>query len=80
MTIFKTPKEKVMENAGIMPASKGIVKTPQQMLVEKTNLLPRLAKGKKVKKLSPKDMEAELVVLGKTPPKLKTGGKSKIKK
>lgn len=80
MTIFKTPKQKTMENAGIVPASKGIVKTPQQLLVEKTNLLPRLAKGKKVKKMSPEDMEAELVVLGKIPPKLKTGGKPKIKK
>lgn len=80
MNPLKTPKEKIMEDAGMVPASPGMLKTPRQMLIAETNLVPRLAKGRKVKKMSPKDMEAELVAAGKTPPRLKKGGKSKTKK
>jgi hypothetical protein len=80
MNLLKTPKEKLMEEAGLMPASPGMLKTPQQKLLEEAGGVPRLAKGKKVKKLSVKDMEAELAAKGKTPPRLKKGGKSKTKK
>ena len=80
MNILKTPKEKLLEEAGATPASPGMIKTPKQMLVEETGIIPKLAKGRKVKKLSVKDMEAELAAAGKTPPRLKKGGKSKPKK
>jgi hypothetical protein len=80
MNPLKTPKEKLLEEAGAMPASPGLIKTPKQMLVEESGITPKFAKGKKVKKLSVKDMEAELAAAGRTPPRLKKGGKTKRKK
>lgn len=81
MNLLKTPKEKLMEEAGVVPATPGMLKTPQQKMLEEAGGLPKFAKGKKVKKkLSVKDMEAELVAKGKTPPRLKKGGKPNTKK
>jgi hypothetical protein len=48
-----------------------LIKTPKEVLMDKTGLLPKFNKGKKVKKSSIKDMEAELIVHGKVPPSLK---------
>lgn len=39
------------------PQTPGLLKTPQQMLIEETNVIPKFAKGKSVK-----DMQAELFV------------------
>jgi hypothetical protein len=62
----------LMEEAGMTPASPGLLKTPKQMLIEESGILPKFAKGKKVKKkLTSKEMEAELLINGKTIPKLK---------
>lgn len=80
MNTLKTPKEKLLEEAGVTPASPGMIKTPKQMLVEESGILPKFAKGKKVKKLTVKDMEAELADAGKIPPRLKKRGKTKLKK
>lgn len=49
------------------------------MLLEKSGILPQFSKGKKVKKPSVKEMEAELIVKGKVPPSMKRGGKTKGK-
>lgn len=80
MDMLKTPKQMLMEEAGMVPATPGPLKTPKQMLVEETGIIPRYAKGKKVKKkLTAKEMEAELIVNGKIIPKLKrkSAGKKK---
>ena len=50
-----------------------LLKTPKQLLLEKTNVLPRFAKGKKV--LSPEDMKAEIVVQKTMRQKLAAGGR-----
>ena len=81
MNILKTPQQKLLEEAGMMQPTPGLVKTPKQLLMEEVGVKQKLAKGKRVKKkLSVKDMEAELAANGKTPPRLKHGGKSKTKK
>ena len=46
MTIIKTPRQKLLE----VPKTPGMVKTPKQQLLEKTGMLPKFSKGKKVKK------------------------------
>jgi hypothetical protein len=72
MDMLKTPKQMLMEEAGMAPASPGLLKTPKQMLIEESGIVPKFAKGKKVKKkLTAKEMEAELIVNGKSTPKLK---------
>jgi hypothetical protein len=72
MDMLKTPKQMLMEEAGMTPASPGLLKTPKQMLIEESGILPKFAKGKKVKKkLTSREMEAELLINGKTIPKLK---------
>lgn len=48
------------------PQSPGMLKTPQQMLIEETRVIPKFAKGKSVK-----DMQAELFVA-----KYSQGGKT----
>jgi hypothetical protein len=79
MNPLKTPQQKLMENAGATPASPGMLKNQQQMLLEQSGILPKFSKGKKVKKLSVKDMEAELIVNNKVPPSFKRNGKTKGK-
>jgi hypothetical protein len=46
MPIIKTPRQKLMET----PRTPGMVQTPKQQLLDKSGVLPRFAKGKKVKK------------------------------
>lgn len=48
------------------PHSPGMLKTPQQMIIEETNVIPKFAKGRSVK-----DMQAELFVA-----KYSQGGKT----
>ena len=60
-----------MEDAGVHPASEGLLMTPQQKLMQESGMIPRFAKGKQV--LSPKDMKAELLVRKTASPKPTNG-------
>jgi hypothetical protein len=71
MDLLKTPKQLLMEDAGMHPASEGLLMTPQQKLMQETGVLPRFAKGKKV--LSPEDMKAEIFVSKTASPKPTNG-------
>ena len=46
MNLIKTPRQKLME----IPKTPGMVRTPKQQLLEKSGVLPKFSKGKKVKK------------------------------
>jgi hypothetical protein len=46
MNFIKTPRQKLME----IPQTPGMVRTPKQQLLDKSGIMPRFAKGKKVKK------------------------------
>ena len=65
LNFLKTPHQKLMEEAGAIPPTPGMLKTPQQALLQEVGALPQFANGGP----STKQMEAELMVAGKTPPK-----------
>jgi hypothetical protein len=67
MDLLKTPKQLLMEDAGIHPHTEGLIMTPQQKLMQETGIIPRFAKGKQV--LSPEDMKAEIFVSKTAKPK-----------
>jgi hypothetical protein len=71
MDLLKTPKQLLMEDAGMHPHSEGLLMTPQQKLMQETGVLPRFAKGKRV--LSPEDMKAEIFVSKTASPKPTNG-------
>lgn len=71
MNPLKTPHEKLLEESGMVQPTPGLIKTPKQMLVEESGILPRFAKGKQVKKLTPDEMQAEMIVANHTPPKMR---------
>ena len=56
-----------MEDAGVHPASEGLLMTPQQKIMQETGILPRFAAGQQV--LSPQDMKAEIMVTKTASPK-----------
>jgi hypothetical protein len=66
MDFLKTPHEKLMEEAGVNPASNGWLNTPKQMLMEEVGTLPHLADGGH---LSPEQMQAALIANNRTPPR-----------
>lgn len=68
MNILKTPQEKLMEDAGMAPASPGMLNTPKQMLMQETGIVPRLADGGTIGP-SKNDMELALIANGRTPPR-----------
>lgn len=68
MDILKTPQEKLMEEAGINPASDGWLSTPKQMLMQETGILPHLSTGGEPS-VSTSDMELALIANGRTPPR-----------
>lgn len=74
MDILKTPNEKLMEEAGVNPASPGWLNTPKQMLMQETGVTPQLAAGGH---LSPEQMQAALIANNRTPPRFQfaEGGK-----
>jgi hypothetical protein len=55
----------LLEEAGAHIDGKGLLNTPQQMLMNESGVLPKFAKGKKV--MSPEDMKAELFVQDTAP-------------
>jgi hypothetical protein len=77
MDILKTPQEKLMEEAGMSPASPGWLNTPKQLLMQETGVVPRFADGGQVS-VSPQDMLAELIVNNMAPEHFKSGGHSNL--
>jgi hypothetical protein len=63
--LLKTPHQKLLEEAGINPDTPGMLKTPKQFLFEEMGMVPKLAEGGP----TARQMEAELMVAGRTPPK-----------
>jgi hypothetical protein len=45
MDILKTPHQKLLEEAGAIPASPGMAHTPKQMLMQESGVMPRFAGG-----------------------------------
>ena len=66
MDILKTPQEKLMEEAGMSPASPGWLNTPKQLLMQEVGVTPRFAAGGQI---SPADMQAELIANNRVPPR-----------
>lgn len=82
MNLLKTPQEKLLEEAGMTPASPGMLNTPRQMLYEESGITPNfLANGGQNKlanggqpQMTPQDMLAALVASGHLPAHFATGG------
>jgi hypothetical protein len=73
MDILKTPHQKLLEEAGAVPATPGMAHTPRQMLMQESGIMPRFADGGAVQ-MSPQDMLAELIYGGRTPQHFASGG------
>ena len=66
----------LMEDAGMAPASPGMLHTPKQMLLNETGIVPKMAEGgQPQQQMSPEDMMALMLAYGQTPQKLAGGGK-----
>ena len=66
----------LMEDAGLAPASPGMLHTPKQMLLNETGIVPKMAEGgQPQQQMSPEDMMALMLAYGQTPQKLAGGGK-----
>lgn len=72
MNILKTPQEKLLEEAGMTPASPGMLRTPRQMLFHEAGIKPRFSNGGSTK-MSVQDMLAALIAAGYQPQRLKEG-------
>lgn len=59
----------LLEEAGAIPATPGMVNTPQQMLMQESGVMPHLAHGGNIQ-----DMIAELIHHGHAPQHFATGG------
>lgn len=70
MDILKTPHQKLLEEAGALPATPGMVNTPQQMLMQQSGM-PQFAEGGSI---SSADMLAELIHNNRTPEHFAAGG------
>ena len=74
MNPIKSPHQLLLEEAGAVPATPGLVNTPQQMLLQQANVMPHFAPGGQVQQnLSPEDMQAAMIVNGQTPQKFAGG-------
>lgn len=76
MNILKTPRQKILEEAGAVPSTPGMLKTPQQLLFEESGAMPNVyADGGTVNApRSVDDMLAELVAMGYQPQRFDNGG------
>jgi hypothetical protein len=75
MDILKTPHQKLLEEAGAVPASPGMVHTPKQMLMNESGIMPRFADGGVVQnQMTPEEMIAELIAANQTPQRFANGG------
>jgi hypothetical protein len=76
MNFLKTPQQMLMEDAGMTPASPGMLHTPRQMLLHESGAMPKMAEGgQPQQQMSPEDMMALMLAYGQTPQKLAGGGK-----
>jgi hypothetical protein len=76
MNFLKTPQQKLMEEAGMAPASPGMLHTPQQMLLHESGIVPKMAEGgQPQQQMSPERMLAIMAAYGQTPQKFAAGGK-----
>jgi len=73
MDLLKTPQQMLFEEAGMAPATPGMVNTPKQMLMQEAGVLPHLSNGGQPQ-MSPQDMLAALVASGHLPAHYATGG------
>jgi hypothetical protein len=67
LNLLKTPNQMLMEEAGVRPVTPGMLKTPKQALLEEVGIPPKMAEGGP----STRQMEAELMVAGRSVPKFK---------
>jgi hypothetical protein len=74
MNILKTPQQKLLEEAGAIPGSPGMLNTPKQMLLNESGIMPRFADGGQVE-MSPQDMLAALFINNIQPEHLAAGGR-----
>jgi hypothetical protein len=74
MNFLKTPQQKLMEEAGMTPASPGMLHTPQQLLMQESGIMPHLAEGGQPQ-MSSQDMIALMMAYGQAPQNLAAGGK-----
>lgn len=76
MNLLKTPHEKLLEEAGMTPASPGMLNTPKQLLMQESGVTPSLFSngGQPQQQMSPQDMFAAMVAAGHQPQKFATGG------
>ena len=64
MNILKTPQQLLMEEAGMAPASPGLLHTPRQMLMQESGIVPKMAEGgqpPQQPQMSPQDMMAMML-------------------
>lgn len=73
MNILKTPQQKLMEDAGAIPGSPGMLNTPKQMLMQESGVMPNFASGGEVQ-MTPEEMLAELFINNREPQHFATGG------
>jgi hypothetical protein len=74
MDILKTPQQKLLEEAGMTPASPGMVMTPLQLLLRQSGAIPRMASGGSAPSLSVEDMRAQMIANKYEPSKFKIPG------
>ena len=73
MDYLKTPHEKLLEEAGAIPQSAGMLRTPKQQLFQEAGLIPHLSAGGQPN-MSPNDMLAALIASGVQPQRFADGG------
>ena len=73
MELLKTPHQMLLEEAGALPESPGMLNTPKQMLMQESGIVPHFAAGGS---MSPQDMMAAMIAHGVTPQHLAHGGSS----
>ena len=75
MNLLKTPQQMLFEEAGMAPATPGMVNTPKQMLMQESGIHPQMmANGGQAQQMSPQDMLAALVASGHLPAHYANGG------
>lgn len=73
MNLLKTPHQKLMEEAGLAPASPGMLNTPHQLLMQEAGGTQHFDHGGQAT-MSPQDMLASLVASGHLPAHYAPGG------
>lgn len=74
MELLKTPHQKLLEEAGAMPSSDGMLNTPKQMLMQESGIMPHFAGGGATNQMSAQDMMALMMAHGIEPQHFAKGG------